>query len=415
MRLIKSNDFYSVKVRGYVTLLHLEVLDILYQPIMGFAATALYRYLFTMRDFRKGDPLSFTLIHDHFGFSYDQISIAFSKLEGLGLMRSFYVEYNEFSEYVLELYAPKDPAAFSQDQIFMNLLNDVLGPRHTQDLLSLFTLDRETLNKEEVTSTFAEIYADRIFDIKGDDLYKGEPLENVVGNIKFEFDRAAFFNILTRERKILPSALSAEELKKAEQMAGLYNLTEVATAERVGDFYDALQPFGARVDFVAMNKHLQELVKYPVLSKPLRRPVQELAGESQKIKRINLMETYSPVEFLQYLNEGTKIAPADYNILTTLSHDYNLLSPVINALVYYTLYHNNNELIRALVEKNASVLARNKVTTALDALDTLERPIKKRGRAPKKAPILNDDKKEEATPQVDDLDDPIWDELKKLK
>ena len=54
MRLIKSNDFYSVKVRGYVTSLHLEVLDILYQPIMGFAATALYRYLFTMRDFRKG-------------------------------------------------------------------------------------------------------------------------------------------------------------------------------------------------------------------------------------------------------------------------------------------------------------------------------------------------------------------------
>ena len=67
------------------------------------------------------------------------------------------------------------------------------------------------------------------------------------------------------------------------------------------------------------------------------------------------------------------------------------------------------------MEKNASLLARNKVTTALDALDTLERPIKKRGRAPKKAPILNDDKKEEATPQVDDLDDPIWDELKKLK
>ena len=91
-----------------------------------------------MRDFRKGDSLSFTLIHDHFGFSYDQISIAFSKLEGLGLMRSFYVEYNEFSEYVLELYAPKDPAAFSQDQIFMNLLNDVLGPRHTNKTYYLY-------------------------------------------------------------------------------------------------------------------------------------------------------------------------------------------------------------------------------------------------------------------------------------
>ncbi|OQA79496.1 MAG: Replication initiation and membrane attachment protein [Tenericutes bacterium ADurb.Bin239] len=413
MRLVKSNDFYSIKVRGYVTPLHLDVLDILYQPILGFAATSLYRYLYAMRDFRKGDPLSFTLIHDHFGFTYDQISSALSKLEGLGLMRSFYSTRPEFSEYVLELYAPKDPAAFSQDPLFMNLLNDILGPRHTQDLLTLFMLDRETLNKDEVTSSFAEIYANQIMDIKSDGIFNGAPLENVVGTVKIVFDRALFFNRLTHNRKILPSSLSTDEVKKIEQIAGLYNLTEDAISQKVGDYYDAGKKVGSRVDFGALTQNLQELVKYPDLIRPLRRHVNKLPGESEKIKLINDMEVMGPVDFLVKMNDGTKVAPADFRILETLALDYNLLPPVINALVYYTLYHNNNELVRALMEKNASLLARNKVVTALDALDTLERPpVKGRGR-PRKGVGVEPKIEAKETP-ADDTDDPIWDELKKL-
>ena len=250
-----------------------------------------------MRDFRKGDPLSFTLIHDHFGFTYDQISSALSKLEGLGLMRSFYSTRPEFSEYVLELYAPKDPAAFSQDPLFMNLLNDILGPRHTQDLLTLFMLDRETLNKDEVTSSFAEIYANQIMDIKSDGIFNGAPLENVVGTVKIVFDRALFFNRLTHNRKILPSSLSTDEVKKIEQIAGLYNLTEDAISQKVGDYYDAGKKVGSRVDFGALTQNLQELVKYPDLIRPLRRHVNKLPGESEKIKLINDMEVMGPVDF----------------------------------------------------------------------------------------------------------------------
>lgn len=417
MRLIRSNDFYQVKVRGYVTPLHLEVLDILYQPILGFAATSLYRYLYFTREFRKGDPLSFNLIYEHFGFTYDQISIAFSKLEGLGLMRSFFVERKEFNEYILELYAPKDPAAFSKDEIYMNLLNRVLGPRHTQDLLSIFGLDRETLNKEEVTASFAAIYGDKIFDIKEDELYKGEQLQNVVSNVKIDFDRGAFINLLTRKRGILPNVLSEEELKKAEEVSAIYGLNEEETAERVGDYYDGRKKKGTRVDFEAMHKFLQEAIKYPALAPKSRRLVQKLTGESQKIKLINMMEAMSSVDFLIYLNEGTKIAPADLKILNLLASDYNLSSAVINALVYYTLYHNNNELIRALMEKNASLLARNKVITALDALDTLERPMQSKAtRAPRKGPILNDKKKEKQpkSKAKDDELDAIWKELEKL-
>lgn len=410
MRLVTSNDFYSIKVRGYVTPLHLDVLDILYQPILGFAPTSLYRYLFATRDFRAGDPLSFSLLTQHLGFTYSQISGALSRLEALGLCRTYLIKRNEFSEYIIELLAPKDPSAFSNDQIFIHLLSDTLGPKHTQDLLNLFALDVATTMGDEVTSDFAEIYGSQVKEISGQDLWRGDRLENIVGGVKIPFDEALFFTVLTRKRSILPMGITANELKVLKQIAGLYNLTEEALAEQVGDYYTADKPLGSRIDFTLMQQNLQELIKYPTLIKPLRRRRKIGKATSDKAKLINDMELLSPFDFLISQNEGTKVAPADAKILQLLAIDYNLTPPVINALIYYTLLHNNNELIRALIEKNASLLARNKVTSALDALDTLERPITKKDKTSKVK-----DAAVSVKPASDDTnDDAIWDELKKI-
>lgn len=410
MRLVTSNDFYSIKVRGYVTPLHLDVLDILYQPILGFAPTSLYRYLFATRDFRAGDPLSFSLLTQHLGFTYSQISGALSRLEALGLCRTYLIKRNEFSEYIIELLAPKDPSAFSNDQIFIHLLSDTLGPKHTQDLLNLFALDVATTMGDEVTSDFAEIYGSQVKEISGQDLWRGDRLENIVGGVKIPFDEALFFTVLTRKRSILPMGITANELKVLKQIAGLYNLTEEALAEQVGDYYTADKPLGSRIDFTLMQQNLQELIKYPTLIKPLRRRRKIGKATSDKAKLINDMELLSPFDFLISQNEGTKVAPADAKILQLLAIDYNLTPPVINALIYYTLLHNNNELIRALIEKNASLLARNKVTSALDALDTLERPITKKDKTSKAK-----DAAVSVKPASDDTnDDAIWDELKKI-
>ena len=413
MRLVKSSDFYSVKVRGYITSLHLDVLDLLYQPILGFAPATIYRYLYATRDFRSGDPLSFSLLHNHLGFTYDQLSIAINRLEGLGLVRSFLIKRPEFNEVVLELYAPKNPAEFSNDKIFMHLLNEVLGPRHTQDLISLFKLDQATQNQEETTADFASVYASQVQNLKEADFYNGEKLENQVGKIKLVFDETLFFNLLTKLRKILPSAISKNEAKLVIQIAGLYDLTEEGLANLVGDYYNSNEPFGSRIDIAAMQSSLQDIIKYPTISKKFRRPVQKISGESEIVQNINEMETKGPIDYLISLNKGTKIAPADQKILNELAFNYNLNPPVINALIFYTLKHNNNQLIRALVEKNASLLARSKVKNALDALDVLDRPPVKRGRKPKvevKEEIKPTPQKEVA----DDLDDDVWDEIKDL-
>lgn len=412
MRLVKSEDFYSIKVRGYVTALHLDVLDVLYQPIIGFAATSLYRYLYATREFRSGSPLSFTLLHNHLGFTYDQLSMAFNRLEGVGLVRSYLVTHDAFNEFIFEIYAPKDPAAFSHDAIFMNLLQDVVGPRHAQDILSIFKLDSETHDKEEVSSDFAAIYGPQIKELNGDELYTGKTLDNVIADVKIPFDEALFFNILTSKRMILPSALSKNEVKVLMQIAGLFGLTEDALAAKVGEYYDPDKAKGSRVDIEGMRVNLRELVKYPSIFKSKRRQVEKLHGDSEEILVINKMESMASVDFLVMLNKGTKIAPADYKILDDLVHAYNLKPPIVNALIFHTLKNNNQQLIRALIEKNASLLVRSKAQNALDALDILEKPFEKRGR---KSKPVKEEAKEEAKEEVkNDLDDPIWEKLKDL-
>ncbi len=416
MRLIKSDDFYSLKVRGYVTMLHLQVLNVLYQPILGFVATTVYHYFYAMREFRKGEPVSFTNVHTHLEFSYDQLSSAISRLEALGLARSFLAEHKEFNEYIIELYAPKDPVQFSEDQIFMHLLNDKVGPRQTQDLVALFTLDAPTRNKEDVSSDFSEVYATDFSLDNGYQNVEKTKLQNVVGGVKLEFDRALFLNILVGERLFSMNAFSEEELHTIEQISGIYALTERAAVDKIGEYYEATKPHGSRIDFKAMRKALNEIMKYGAVRKTLRREhVTKLSGERQKIKLINDMEILGNSEFLSMLNNGVKNAPADERLLQTLSSDYFLRPPVINALVYFTLLNFNDELPRSLVEKLASSLVRKGVTTALDTLDALERPYKREQTA--SAPSAKPKTKKKDVPETehDPLDDEIMEILKKYR
>lgn len=379
MRLLKKSDFYSLKTRGYVTLLHLQVLNVLYLPLLGAKATLLYSLLHSMRDFRKGEPVAITNLSEKLELSLDQLSMTFSRLEALGLIRSFYEKHKEFNEYTIELFAPKDPASFSKDEIYMHLLISKVGPRTAQDLVNLFRLDQETTGKSETTSEFGEVFGDEFNRQPSKHDLINYTLDNNVGHISFNFNSALFLNIIVSEKLFKVNAFSNEELKSIENLAGLYNVDERVMAEKVVDFYDENKPQGARVDFEAMKNLLSEMIKYPELRKTIkRRTSKKLKGEGEKIALINKMEESGPLDFLAFLNNGVKIAPADMRLVETLSLDYFLPPAVINALIYFTLTNYNNELPRSLVEKLASSLSRKKILTALDALDALERPARKK-------------------------------------
>ena len=109
-----------------------------------------------------------------------------------------------------------------------------------------------------------------------------------------------------------------------------------------------------------------------------RRPNQN-SGSSVLAGKINIMETRNPKEFLALLQNGSQPASSDLKIVNDLSKNFHLTNGVINAVVDYVLSTNNNILSRALCEKVAASLARESITTTVDAMNYLVKVRKGRG------------------------------------
>ena len=87
--------------------------------------------------------------------------------------------------------------------------------------------------------------------------------------------------------------------------------------------------------------------------------------------KLNQFNNYSPFEYLRIKQQGTLPSPSDVRIINLLSEKYNLPSPVINAIVDYTLTMCNDVLSQAYAEKIAATLVRKNITTALGACNAL--------------------------------------------
>ena len=141
-----------------------------------------------------------------------------------------------------------------------------------------------------------------------------------------------------------------------------------------------------------------------------RKPNQN-SGSSELAGKINIMETRSPKEFLALLQNGSQPAISDLKIVDDLSKNFKLNNCVINAIVDFVLTTNNNVLIRPLCEKIGASLAREGVTTTIDAMNYLKKVS--RGNRKEKVPEISvPDKEEPAKTSKKSSETPLnWDEL----
>lgn len=399
MRMITSQDYYSVKIVGYISNVQLDVLELLYKPFIGVVAASLFRTLLLTRNHNDEGLTSHHLLLVQLGLNKDQLSSAFSSLEAVGLITTFERTHPNYIEYIYHLNAPKDPAAFNKDAIFMHLLKSAVGEKNAQDLLMLFKLDYLNNTDKEVSTTFTEVFADQLSTLSHKP--SEEILTNNVSQVVTPFDVALFFNLLPRERQILPTSLSQEEVREISQIATMFNLSESGMVAQVGDFYSAKKPFGSKVDMKALIANLQSLSSFPDTLLPFtRRKVVEVKGESEKAKLIKQMETMNPFDFLQLQNHGLKVAYRDQEIISALSLDYHLTNAAINALIYHALITFDNTLPKAAIEKLASSISRRKLVNALDVLDSLSKPTMRKKAKKEETPEVS---KEESEMSLDDI------------
>ena len=403
MKVLAHQDFLEVRLASMIADYDRDTLSNLYQPMIGFEALSLYMTLWSEANNEKVSPLC---THEQMFLRMRMPASAFVDarryLEATGLLKTFVSEGNDFKIYHYELYAPKSPRGFFDDALLYGMLIRSIGENNATRLKSIYLVDVKQNYGKEITAKFSEVFHPEFND---EAFLEAADNENKVkgrnsGKIKGEFSYELFFSSLQEISQLKDSAFRKEEMKEIERLATLNGVDEKEAANLVNQVYDLDKPKGQRLDFDKLAKLMQEKTnyKYRYKGKDVETVPNLNNGTSDLAKKINLMETKSPKDYLAYLQDGTKPAAADIRLINDLSKNYHLPNPVINAVVDYVLTKADNVLSRAYAEKVAASLVRENARTAVDAMNYLRKIDKKvRGRKPIKKVVPVSSKKKDGS------------------
>ena len=381
MKVLANQDFLEVRLASLIADYDRDTLSNLYQPMIGYEGLALYMTLWSEAHNERISPLC----------THEQVFLrmripagayveARKYLEATGLLKTFVSQGQDFKIYHYELYAPKSPHGFFEDALLYGMLIKSIGETNANRLKNIYLIEPKHDYGEEITAKFAEVFHPQFNDdafVEATDGGKEVKGRNR-GKIKGQFSYELFFESLKAISQIKDSAFNKTDMKEIERRATLNGVNEEETAKLVNQLYDSDQPKGHRIDFDKLAKVMQEKTDYKYRRGRAKESEPNLmSGASDLARKINLMETKSPKDYLSYLQDGTKPATADLKVINYLSKNYHLPNPVINAIVDYVLYKADNVLSRPYAEKVAVSLVRENILTAVDAMNYLKKVDKK--------------------------------------
>ncbi len=373
MEYISEKDYYETRFASLISDVDREVLCELYQPLIGHKSIAAFLALF----YEKVKALDIdTFDHAHL-FNKMQISAgefltARRALEAVGLIRTFFKEESGLRYYIYVLYAPKSPREFFDDVLFKGLLIKYVGEKEAKRLAMTYKVDFQTKGFDDITSSFVDTFSpdfdnpafrkDLKVDVKG----------RKSGRVETSFDFDAFYSHLERHGQIKRETLLKKDLKEVERLAALFSLDEATMAEIV---IDAFEPDNKaqRINFQRVSDRAKEEVKFPFLHRKNKGEKSRVTSSSELASKIKLMDVMAPGDYLRIKQNNTVPSRADLDIVDDLSKNYGFSNGVINALVDYVLAKANNVLSRKYIEKIASSLARENVTTVIDTMNYLNK------------------------------------------
>lgn len=416
MNVLSKNDFLDVNLNSLLAEYDRDTLTMLYQPIIGYSALAVYFSFWSQGKFGKEKDL---ISHDQF-FERLQISCgsfvdARKALEATGLIRTYISRVGDVHVYHYEIYAPKTPLNFFDDTLLFGMLIKILGDHEANELKNLFNIYKTPFEGTEISANFQEVFTpsfdDPSFIEAARSNNRGAYSRNIA-KVRSEFSYEKFFDNLCEVSHISPDSLLRKEVKEIERLSMLYGVNEKEAANAVSYVYRSNGVKGNRVDFDRLNYYLQNEQSYSfIVNRGNNKPTQnKISGKSDLATKINLMESVSPKDFISILQNGAKPASADLKIINSLSKDYGLNNSVINAVIDYVLTTNDNIFSKALAEKVAGSLARERIETTIDAMNYLKKAsLPKRGR--KKVEDIVVETKQNTKLAKDNIDSIDWDTL----
>ena len=396
---VSKNDFYEIRVASLITNLDRDSLLELYQPIIGARAASLYLTLSTQKKSPDGGSIFKTnqLLRNMQLTSAEFIE-ARHYLEAVGLIRTYEADQEDVRCYIYVIYSPKSPKAFFEDVLFSGLLIQSVGEKEAKKLANKWKVNL-TIPEEyrEVSASFVDVYNLNYDDPSFRKDFGSQILGRDHGRAQLTFSYDLFFSFIKENSSIDISSFKKKDMKEIARLATLFGLNEKSMAYIVIDEYI---PEGSNhFDFDKIRTKCEQEIRFSQIKNVSK---SDVSGDSELAKKVRMMEEVAPAKFLQYLQQGTKPARSDLTIVNALSKDYGFGNGIINVIVEYVLYKNNNILSKNYCEKIAASLAREGVTTTVDAMNYLKKLTVK---AQPKKKVVARAKKEESDDAEISLDE----------
>ena len=389
MEYMSNCDFYEVRLGSVLSDSDRNVLINLYQPIVGPVAIALFFKFWSDAevDQEKGF-YSIDKLITYMHVTSDIVLNARRHLEAMGLIKTYVKEINdERKSYMFCLYSPKQPQEFFEDIFFKELLIKYIGEKDVQRLANFYKNKIDTTDYKNITTTFGEVFVNDVYNLKFASqvdtlLLKGKK----EGNVYTSFDIGKFVTLLAN-KNIKESFLTKQELEKISKIATIYGAKEEILAEYFEFYCDFDAKNGERIIFDKLIETLKNVNNYSnVMPKKTKNKLHNIDATDGKYKdMIRLMEITPSAQYLSLLQNNTVPSNADLTLVSTLATNYNLNNGVINALISYVLEVKDNTLPKNYVEKIAASLAREGVTSVVEALNYLNKVNKKSKKTQTKA------------------------------
>jgi replication initiation and membrane attachment protein len=376
MQYLSISDFVSVRRASMIGDYDRRLLAELYQPLIGHQGVALFITLDAFHDALGGDEALLVEVYvNHTQMTITDLSIAKARLEAVGLLKTYTKKQADYQIHALELFAPKSPAAFFEDVVLTGLLTEYIGAPMVQKWRLRYGKAAPLTGFTENSASFGEMFHPDFSSPSFSGFAKNETLGRVSAAIESRFDRRAFIDELSKKSQLNMNLFTEAIVDEIDRIANLYGIDELAMAEIT---LACLVANGAQLlDFEKLRQMAALETKF-AFSKTRKRSISKITSTTNKAKKIQLMEENEPKTYFRYRNLNNAPAPADLKLINDIQERYALAYPVINALIDFVLEKTDLKFPRDYVEKVAATLVRAQVTSAIDAMEFLNRATRRK-------------------------------------
>lgn len=310
-----------------------NVITLLYQPLIGCKAFALYNTLWSLidRSRLKSPEYLHTKLFDLLSVDPNEFVKARKVLEAIGLVSV----YQSDDLFLYELKAPVTAEEFIKDGALGAYLFKKIGKTEFDDISSLFRISNvEKKGFKNITANFDEVFDSLPQAIDSKDEYISRSKSKIT--IKHHFDFDIFIEGLSKNY-VDRRKLTGKVKEKIFNLSYIYNLDEITMQKVFMDSVDKER--NVNVDDLSKSAKYWHSVLATGKQITNESDYEEIVITSENVKELCLK--YSPIDLVA-IATGHKPSKSETNVIEKMLENLEFPKEILNFLLIYSMLQSNN-------------------------------------------------------------------------